>query len=57
MNHYTMSIAKGRGDLRHNNREFRPKNADPQRKDKNITLVKEDLQKVYHELFDESVIK
>lgn len=57
MTHYTMSIAKGRGDLRHNNREFRPKNADPQRKDKNITLVKEDLQKVYHELFDESVIK
>lgn len=57
MNHYTMSIAKGRGDLKHNNREFRPKNADPQRKDKNITLVKEDLQKVYHELFDESVIK
>ena len=57
MNHYTMSIAKGRGDLRHNNREFRPKNADPQRKDKNITLVKEDIQKVYHELFDESVIK
>ena len=57
MNHYTMSIAKGRGDLRHNNREFRPKNADPQRKDKNITLVKDDLQKVYHELFDESVIK
>lgn len=57
MNHYTMSIAKGRGDLRHNNREFRPKNADPQRKDKNITLIKEDLQKVYHEVFDESVIK
>lgn len=57
MNHYTMSIAKGRGDLRHNNREFRPKNADPSRRDKNITLVKEDLQKVYHELFDESVIK
>lgn len=57
MNHFTMSIAKGRGDLRHNNREFRPKNADPQRKDKNITLVHEDLQKVYHELFDESVIK
>lgn len=57
MNHYTMSIAKGRGDLRHNNREFRPKNADPQRKDKNITLVHEDLQKIYHELFDESVIK
>ena len=57
MNHFTMSIAKGRGDLRHNNREFRPKNADPFRKDQNITLVKEDLQKVYHELFDESVIK
>lgn len=57
MNHYTMSIAKGRGDLRHNNREFRPKNADPQRKDKNITLVHENLQKVYQELFDESVIK
>lgn len=57
MKHYTMSIAKGRGDLRHNNREFRPKNADPQRKDKNIVLVREELQKVYHELFDESVIK
>lgn len=57
MNHFTMSIAKGRGDLRHNNREFRPKNADPFRKDQNITLVKEDIQKVYHELFDESVIK
>ena len=57
MNHYTMSIAKGRGDLRHNNREFRPKNADPSRRDKNIVLIKEDLQKVYHELFDESVIK
>lgn len=57
MDHYTMSIAKGRGDLKHNNREFRPKNADPSRKDKNITLVHEDLQKVYHELFDESVIK
>ena len=57
MNHFTMSIAKGRGDLRHNNREFRPKNADHSRKNQNITLVHEDLQKVYHELFDESVIK
>ena len=57
MNHYTMSIAKGKGDIRHNNREFKPKNADPSRKDQNITLVKDDLQKVYHELFDESVIK
>lgn len=55
MEKYTFSIAKGTGDIRHNNRDFRPKNADPSRKEKNITLVKEDVREAYHKLFDRAV--
>lgn len=55
MEEHTLSITIGGGDIRHNNRLFRPSNVDHSRTPDNITLVKEDIQDAYHRLFDESV--
>lgn len=57
MEEHTLSITIGGGDIRHNNRLFRPSNVDHSRTPDNITLVREDIQDAYHRLFDESVIK
>lgn len=57
MEEHTLSITIGGGDIRHNNRLFKPSNVDHSRTPDNITLVKEDIQDAYHRLFDESVIK
>lgn len=57
MEEHTLSITIGSGDIRHNNRLFRPSNVDHSRTPDNITLVKEDIQDAYHRLFDESVNK
>lgn len=57
MEEHTLSITIGGGDIRHNNRLFRPSNVDHSRTPDNITLVKEDIQDAYHRLFDESVKK
>lgn len=57
MEERTLSITIGGGDIRHNNRLFKPSNVDHSRTPDNITLIKENLQDAYHRLFDESVIK
>lgn len=57
MEERTLSITIGGGDIRHNNRLFRPSNVDHSRTPDNITLIREDIQDAYRRLFDESVIK
>ena len=49
----TISGMMGRGSIRHNNREFTAANVDRNRSGQNIVFVNEDLNQVYHELFDE----
>lgn len=57
MEEQTLSITIGSGDIRHNNRLFKPSNVDHSRTPDNITLTREDIQDAYHRLFDESVNK
>lgn len=57
MEEHTLSITIGSGDIRHNNRLFKPSNVDHSRTPDNITLVKENIQDAYHRLFDDSVTK
>lgn len=57
MKEHTLSITIGSGDIRHNNRLFKPSNVDHSRTPDNITLVKENIQDAYHRLFDDSVTK
>lgn len=57
MEEHTLSITIGGGDIRHNNRLFRPSNVDHSRTPDNITLAREDIQDAYHRLFDDSVTK
>ena len=44
-----------KGSIGHNSREFIAPNVDKSRVNENITLVREDIQKVYHELFDKAL--
>ncbi len=44
-----------KGSVAHNNREFIAPNVDKSRTHENITLVREDIQTVYHELFDRAL--
>ena len=44
----------GKGSLNHNSREFYASNVDPSRSHLNIEFCREDIQTVYHELFDEA---
>ena len=48
----TISGVIGKGDLYHNNRNFIAENVDRTRVADNITILKEDVREVYHELFD-----
>ena len=48
----TISGMIGKGDLYHNNRSFIAENVDKSRIADNITIIKEDVREVYHELFD-----
>lgn len=57
MEEHTLSITIGGGDIRHNNRLFRPSNVDHSRTPDNITLARDNIQDAYRRLFDESVIK
>lgn len=41
----------GTGSMGHNNRKFITENVDPARTEQNITLCRENLKQVYHELF------
>ena len=44
-----------KGSIGHNNREFIAPNVDKSRTHENITLVREDIQNVYHQLFDKAL--
>lgn len=57
MEERTLSITIGSGDIRHNNRLFKPSNVDHSRTPDNITLAREDIQDAYHRLFNDSVTK
>lgn len=48
----TISIAKGKGSIGHNLREFTAENIDPYRSKLNTCFVHEDIDDVYHKLFD-----
>lgn len=51
----SISISKGRGSLNHNLRKYHTPNVDQQRTVLNRVLVNQELQQVYHELFDEAL--
>ena len=51
----TISVMIGKGCLNHNERKFHAKNTDPERTYLNQTYCNEQIQKVYHELFDDAV--
>ena len=48
----TISGRIDKGSIAHNSREFVAPNVDRNRSHENITIVKEDIKAVYHELFD-----
>lgn len=53
----TLSIAKGKGVLGHNSREFTAENIDIERTKFNTCYIHEDIKKVYHKLFDVALEK
>ncbi len=53
----TISGRIGKGSIGHDNRLFIAKNVDASRTDRNIVLVREDIEQVYHELFDKPLEK
>jgi len=51
----TIAGMMGKGSIRHNNRTFQAVNVDRERTAQNVIFCNEDIQKVYHELFDEAL--
>ena len=51
----TISGRIGKGSIGHDNRKFIANNVDASRTDQNIVLVQDDIEQVYHELFDEAL--
>ena len=51
----TISGQIDKGDVNHNNRKFIAENVDRTRIKDNITIVKDDIKQVYHELFDDAL--
>ena len=51
----TISIAKGKGSIGHNNRDFKAENVDPDRVKFNTCYVNEHLKEVYRDLFGEAL--
>jgi hypothetical protein len=47
----------GKGSLSHNSRKFNAENTDPTRSHLNIEYCNEDIRTVYHQLFDEAVLR
>ena len=45
----------GKGSVNHNSRKFHAKNTDPQRNHWNVEYCNQDIQEVYHELFDDAL--
>lgn len=50
----TISIMVGKGSVNHNSRKFHAKNTDPERSYLNVEYCNENLQSVYHQLFNEA---
>ena len=50
----TISIMVGKGSVNHDSRKFHAKNTDPERSYLNVEYCNENLQLVYHQLFDEA---
>lgn len=55
MERATVSVCKGKGNVRHNNREFHTKNVDQKRSMNNITYKKESLEEAYERCFGNAV--
>ena len=51
----TISFMTGKGSVNHNSRKFHAKNTDPKRSHWNVEYCNQDIQEVYHELFDEAL--
>ena len=51
----TISVRIDKGSIGHNNREFIAPNVDKSRTHENKIIVREDIQKIYHELFDNAL--
>ena len=51
----TISGQIDKGDVNHNNRKFIAENVDRTRVKDNITIIKDDIKQVYHELFDDAL--
>ena len=53
----TISVMVGKGSLNHNSRVFYAENVDPSRSHLNIEYCNENIQDVYHELFDDALAR
>lgn len=53
----TISFTTGKGSVNHNSRKFHAKNTDPERSYLNIEYINENIEDVYHELFDEALAR
>ncbi|MCR1919875.1 plasmid recombination protein [Frisingicoccus caecimuris] len=47
----------GKGSVNHNSRKFHAKNTDPERSCLNVEYCNENVKDVYHELFDEALVR
>lgn len=53
----TISFMTGKGSVNHNSRKFHAKNTDPERSCLNVGYCNENFKDVYHELFDEALVR
>jgi hypothetical protein len=53
----TISFMTGKGSVNHNSRKFHAKNIDSERSYLNVEYCNEDVEDVYHELFDEALVR
>ena len=53
----TISFMTGKGSVNHNSRKFHAKNTDPERSCLNVEYCNENIKDVYHELFDEALVR
>ena len=53
----TISFMTGKGSVNHNSRKFHAKNTDPERSYLNVEYCNENIKDVYHELFDEALVR
>ena len=53
----TISFMTGKGSVNHNSRKFHAKNIDSERSYLNVEYCNKDVKDVYHELFDEALVR